>query len=64
MYYQITANDVEIVKKTDRVCKDSWLENNRKKYRHIVIARYNENDLNNGIEHYINGRLIYEYKEK
>lgn len=62
--YYIISKDGREVGMFDRVGKDIFTRDEKKHCHILEVARYNENDINIGLEQYIDGRLIYEYKEK
>lgn len=62
MYYEITA-DGEGQGKFDRRDKDQFIKDFRNDYHEIAVAYYNSEHLNVGAEIYIDGKLIYQYRE-
>ena len=44
--------------------KEDFVKNHKNKCHHLDIVYYNDNHRNIGCEEYIEGKLIYEYKEK
>lgn len=62
MYYEIYC-DHNRIGRFDRVGKDSFVQDNKKKYHLLQVIHYDENNLNVGCEDYVDGKLIYSYKE-
>ena len=61
-YYTI-SKDGRDMGMFDRVEKDLFVQDEKRHCHILNVARYNENHLNVGLEQYLDGRLIYAYKE-
>ena len=60
MYYEIYC-DHNRIGCFDRIGKDSFVQDNKKKYHLLQVVYYDKNHLNVGCEDYIDGKLIYSY---
>lgn len=62
-YYEIYVDD-EYRGVFDRNGKEDFVKEYKRKCHHLVVTYYSNEHRNIGCEEYIEGKLVYEYKEQ
>lgn len=63
MSYYVIYVDGRRIREFDREDKEQFVRDTKYYCHRLVVLMYNQNHLNIGCEEYLDGRLIYKYKE-